>query len=253
MTGFWDAAERARSGATAQAGPRPVSRFEGEGDASAETGFEQVVPLADDTPPATQGSGPATAESHQVPEPPPAAEPIVLRETVEIRTESTTASPTAPIARSAPTAEATAIPPPIPATPAAPPASAPPLSVSSTLAPLPAPRDLASAGAVAADPPREIPSERLIHETVTERTTVVVEAAPRLPDLSAPSPWTNGPPAEGLEATASPAPANPPAFNIQIDRIEIRIDPPSPPAAPAATRRPAPPIELNDYLARRGA
>jgi hypothetical protein len=255
MTGFWDAAERVRSGATAQAGPRPVSRFEGEGDASAETDFEQVAPLADDA--LTTGHWPspaAAAEPRQIHEPPLVAEQTVVRETVEIRAEPGAAvSPGPSIARPAPVVEATPASPPAPATAPAPPVPAPTPVLSTTIAPPPVPQPPLNAGSALVDPPGGALSERLVHETATERTTVIVEAAPPPPDAFAPLPRANGWEADGLETTAPSTSAAPPAFNIQIDRIEIRIDSPSAPAAPVATRRPAPPVDLNDYLARRGA
>jgi hypothetical protein len=250
MTGFWAAAERVRGGASAQAAPRPVSRFEDEADVLADTGFERLEPLADDEPPAAPATTTTTPppEPSQDPAPPPAPPPILTRETIEIRTEPAV-WPSAPrgtepaaIVEATTVSTAAAAPPPTLAS-----ATSPLFQQTATATPATSPHKTPVADSVVVDPPGEAPSERPARDTTTEHTTVIVEAAPLAHASEAPPPLASGP-----EATAPPAVVEAPAFNIQIDRIEIRIDPPAPPAAPASSRRPAPPIALNDYLARSG-
>ena len=256
MTGFWEAAERVRNGTAADAAPRTVSVFEADvtsrTDWNEAADFEKTVPLADDQP-----------ADRAMPRPRTATPVAPLREdspaqTVQAVTPSAATPPSLPEPRSETLAPPVAATPPSPAmaapareTPAlpvvavpAPPNSPAPVLAASPATPAPSERVQSTP---AAEPPASAPATIAMPapEAWPAATAVVmVEAVPH--HHPAPVPPTHDAPAPPVEAPA------PPPLSIHIDRIEIHIDPPRPPAAaPVRRAAPAPAVDLNDYLARR--
>jgi len=256
MTGFWEAAERVRSGSAADAAPRPVSAFEADvtsrTDWSEAADFEQTVPLADDQPadramprtrtdtpvaPQHEDSPPHTVQAVSAPATTPPSLPEPRTETLA---QPVAATPPAP-AMDAPAHETPAMP--AAAAPSQPNIPAPVLAVSPAtptpsepVQPAPAAEPSSAAPATIAMPaPEAGPATDAV---------VMVEAVPHhQPAPVLPTQDAHAPPVE------TPAP---PPLAIHIDRIEIHIDPPRPPAAaPVRRAAPTPAIDLNDYLARR--